>query len=97
MAARGYRLAFQSVQEGVGRVLHGDNPGWVADEDHGTWYRELFAPSVASGILKPADLAGYRNSQVYIRKSMHVPLNCVAVKRYSGLICGWPTIEFRAE
>ena len=41
---------------------------------------EPFAPSVASGILKPADLAGYRNSQVYIRKSMHVPLNRDAVR-----------------
>jgi hypothetical protein len=59
MAARGYWLAFQSVQEGVGRVLRGDNPGQVADEEHGNWYRELFAPSVASGILKPGDLAGY--------------------------------------
>jgi hypothetical protein len=80
MAARGYWLAFQSVQQGVGRVLRGDNPGQVTDEEHGAWYRELFAPSVASGILKPADLAGYRNSQVYIRKSMHVPLNCDAVR-----------------
>ena len=80
MAARGYWLAFQSVQQGVGRVLRGDNPGQVADEEHGAWYRELFAPSVASGILKPADLAGYRNSQVYIRKSMHVPLNRDAVR-----------------
>ncbi len=80
MAARGYWLAFQSVQDGIGRVLRGDSPGQVADEEHGAWYRELFAPSVASGILKPADLAGYRNSQVYIRKSMHVPLNRDAVR-----------------
>ena len=80
MAARGYWLAFQAVQEGVGRVLRGDNPGQVTDDEHGDWYRELFAPSVASGILKPADLAGYRNSQVYIRKSMHVPLNRDAVR-----------------
>jgi Fic family protein len=68
------------VQQAVGRVLRGDNPGQVADDEHGAWYRELFAPSVASGILKPADLAGYRNSQVYIRKSMHVPLNRDAVR-----------------
>jgi hypothetical protein len=80
MAARGYWLAFQSVQDGVKRVLRGDNPGEVADEEHGAWYRELFAPSVTSGILKPADLSGYRNSQVYIRKSMHVPLNRDAVQ-----------------
>jgi hypothetical protein len=80
MAARGYWQAFQSVQEGVERVLRGDNAGQVADDEHGEWYRELFAPSVGSGILKPADLAGYRNGQVYIRKSMHVPLNREAVR-----------------
>jgi hypothetical protein len=67
-------------QQAVAKVLAGDNPGQVADEDHGTWYREHFAPSVTSGILKPADLAGYRTSQVYIRKSMHVPLNPEAVR-----------------
>jgi len=80
MAARGYWQAFQIVEKSVRRVLRRENPGLVADEDHGTWYRELFAPSVSLGLLKPADLAGYRNSQVYIRKSMHVPLNCEAVR-----------------
>jgi Fic/DOC family len=80
MAARGYWQAYQAVQKSVHRVLHGENPGLVADEDHGTWYRELFAPSVTAGLLKPGDLAGYRNSQVYIRRSMHVPLNCEAVR-----------------
>ena len=80
MAARGYWQAYQVVEKSVGRVLRRENPGLVADEDHGTWYRELFAPSVAVGLLKPSDLAGYRNSQVYIRKSMHVPLNREAVR-----------------
>jgi hypothetical protein len=58
----------------------GINPGEVADADHGTWYRELFAPSVTIGLLKPVNLAGYRNGQVYIRKSTHVPLNRDAVR-----------------
>jgi len=80
MAARGYWQAYQAVQESVRRVLQGENAGLVADEDHRTWYTELFAPSVSVGLLKPADLAGYRNGQVYIRKSMHVPLNPEAVR-----------------
>ena len=80
MAARGYWQAYQVVQESVRRVLDGENAGLVAEEHHGAWYRELFAPSVAVGLLKPADLAGYRNGQVYIRKSMHVPLNQEAVR-----------------
>jgi hypothetical protein len=80
MAARGYWQAYQVVRESLRRVLSGENAGLVADEDHGGWYRELFSPSVAVGLLKPADLAGYRNGQVYIRKSMHVPLNREAVR-----------------
>jgi hypothetical protein len=80
MAARGYWQAFQAVQKSLGKILKGENPGEVADADHGTWYRELFAPSVTVGLLKAADLAGYRNGQVYIRKSMHVPLNRDAVR-----------------
>jgi Fic family protein len=75
MAARGYWQAFQFVQKSIAKVLKGEDPGTVADEDHRAWYREMFAPSVAAGLLKPSDLAGYRNGQVFIRKSMHVPLN----------------------
>jgi len=40
----------------------------------------MFGPSVAAGLLKPADLAGYPNGQVYIRRSMHLPLNREAVR-----------------
>ena len=80
MAARGYWQASQAVHKSIERVLRGENPGLVADEDHGTWYREMFASSVAAGLLKPADLAGYRNGQVYIRRSKHVPLNREAVR-----------------
>jgi hypothetical protein len=80
MAARGYWQAFQTVRASVGKVLKGENPGDVADADHRIWYREMFAPSVTAGLLKPADLAGYRNDQVYIRRSMHVPPNREAVR-----------------
>jgi hypothetical protein len=31
-------------------------------------------------LLNPADLAGYRNAQVYIRNLMHVPMNSDAVR-----------------
>jgi fido (protein-threonine AMPylation protein) len=79
-AARGYWQAFQSVKGSVGRVLTGTNPGKVADDDLSTWYRELFGPSVTAGILKAEDLSGYRNGPVYIRRSMHVPPPCEAVR-----------------
>ncbi len=80
LAARGYWQAFQAVQKSLGRVLRRENPGAVADEDHGTWYREMFAPAVAAGLLRPADLAGYRNGPVFIRRSMHVPPRAEAVR-----------------
>jgi len=80
MAARGYWQAFQKVKESIRAVLNGDNPGEVADKDHGAWYRELFAPAVTAGIIKAADLAGYRNSQVYIKGANHVPPNYAAVR-----------------
>lgn len=73
LAARGYWQAFQRVKAAVERVLAGENAGTVADRAHSEWYRELFGPSVAAGILQPADLAGYRNGPVYIRRSLHVP------------------------
>ena len=79
LAARGYWQAFNVVKQSVRRVLTGENPGTVAEEDHSAWYRALFAPSVASGLLQAADLAGYRNGPVYIRLSKHVPLNANAV------------------
>jgi hypothetical protein len=80
LAARGYWQAYRAVRDSLKRVLDGKNAGAVADQDHGTWYREMFAPSVNAGLVRPADLAGYRNDQVYIRRSMHVPPRSEAVR-----------------
>ena len=80
MAARGYWQAFQLVEQSIGKVLKGENPGAVAEQDHRAWYREMFSPSVAAGLLRASDLAGYRNGQVFIRNSMHIPLNKEAVR-----------------
>lgn len=74
LAARGYWQAFQAVKKSVQSVLENKNPGAAADQDHGGWYREMFAPSVEAGLTRPEALAGYRGSQVFIRRSMHVPL-----------------------
>jgi hypothetical protein len=73
LAARGYWQAFQVVRKSLEKILSGQNPGTVVDEDHSKWYGELFGPSVVAGIIKAIDLAGYRNGPVYIRRSMHVP------------------------
>ena len=80
MAARGYYQAFQAVKDSVTKFLNSENSGTIVDDDHRTWYRELFAPSITAGILQPADLSGYRNDQVNIRHSMHTPPNREALR-----------------
>jgi hypothetical protein len=80
MAARGYFQAFEVVKESIKSVLEDQNPGEVVDNDHGIWYRELFAPSVAVGLAKASDLAGYRNGPVYIKGAMHTPPRHEAVR-----------------
>lgn len=86
MAARGYWQARDQVKSSIVRILKGENAGNVVDSEHGDWYRELFAPSVAAGILQASDLAGYRNDQVYIGGSKHVPLNKEAVRDVMPLL-----------
>lgn len=80
LAARGYWQSFQVVKESVRKILKGDNPGDVVDNDHRIWYNELFSPSVTAGLLKPSDLVGYRSNQVFIRGSMHTPFSPEAVR-----------------
>lgn len=87
LAARGYWQAFKTVEESVRKVLKGKNPGNIFDEDHRDWYRKMFAPYITAGILKPADFAGYRNSPVYIRHSMHVPPNSDTVRDLMPAFC----------
>ena len=73
MAAHGYYLAHTAVRRSLVTILRGENPGAVADREHGEWYRQLFMPSVNAKILKVGDLAGYRDDQVFIRNAEHVP------------------------
>jgi hypothetical protein len=80
LAARGYWQSFQLVKDSVRQVLGNKNAGAVAEHEHRTWYRELFGPLVTAGLLKPADLAGYRSGSVYIRRSMHSPPRAEAVR-----------------
>jgi hypothetical protein len=80
LAARGYWQAFLSVKKSLGSILSGENPGTVASRDYDEWYGQLFGPSITAGIVNPADLAGFRNAPVYIRRSMHVPPSHDAVR-----------------
>ena len=80
LAARGYWQAFQLVRETVGEVIGDANPGVLARNTHRDWYRELFQPCVAAGLISASVLAGYRNEAVFLRGSRHVPPRCEAVR-----------------
>lgn len=80
MAARGYFETHKLVKEDLVRAIKGQNPGTVFRKALSRWYQALFSPSVQAGILKPADLAGYRNDQAFIRGALHVPLSKEAVR-----------------
>ncbi len=73
LAARGYFQAFERVKADIGAILGGAAPAERVRSGVGEWYLQLFAPSVAAGLMKPRDLAGYRDQPVYIRASRHVP------------------------
>lgn len=80
LAARGYWQAFQLVKGAVGKVVGGADASRTARDTHQDWYRELFQPFVAAGLMKPGDLAGYRNHPVYLRTSRYVPPRWEAVR-----------------
>ena len=63
LAARGYWQAFQKVKETVAEVIAGGDAGSLARTAHKEWYRELFQPFVAAGLIEAGALAGYRNSR----------------------------------
>ncbi|UFW92157.1 Fic family protein (plasmid) [Bradyrhizobium barranii] len=73
MAAKGYWDAFQEVRKSVVRILDGEDAAEEVEEAHLNWYRALFQPSLAAGIVKPENLAGYRQHFVGISGSIHAP------------------------
>jgi fido (protein-threonine AMPylation protein) len=80
MAAKGYWLAHNAVKHSLKEILMGANAGMIARRDHRDWYRALWEPSLNAGIVRAADLAGYRNHPVFIRNADHVPPPAEAVR-----------------
>jgi len=72
LAARGYYQAFRRVRTAVESFYLTEDPAFVR-ASHRSWYRELFAPHVAAGLLDAGALAGYRRHAVFLRGSRHVP------------------------
>ena len=79
LAARGYYQAYELLKQGVTDCLSGQAPAQLYAKGHHDWHFQLFEPCIRAGIVKASDLIGYRRHQVYIRNSMHTPLNPDAV------------------
>jgi Fic/DOC family len=73
LAAKGYYDAFLDVTKSIESILAGNEATEVIASTYQNWYRKLFGPSVTAEIIPPSALAGFRNSSVYIRNSMHSP------------------------
>ncbi|HUZ31649.1 MAG TPA: Fic family protein [Xanthobacteraceae bacterium] len=73
LAARGYWQAFQKVKDAIAKIIASADAAPLVREAHREWYREMFEPCVAAGLIKATALAGYRNHFVYLKGSRHVP------------------------
>ena len=87
LAARGYWLAHNKVKETILKIFSGANPGEAFSADHAGWFQSMWQPCVAAGILKPADLAGYRSHPVFIKNATHVPPAKEAVRDMMPELC----------
>ena len=75
LAARGYYQAYELLKQGVAACFSGHIPAQLYVRGHREWHFQLFEPCIRAGLMKASDLVGYRRHQVYIRNSMHTPLN----------------------
>ena len=100
LAARGYWQAFQLVKKELEKVIAGENAAALARTAHNDWYRELFQPCVAAGLMEAGALAGYRNVPVYLRGSRYVPPRWEAVREampaFFDLLEKEPEVSVRA-
>jgi fido (protein-threonine AMPylation protein) len=79
LAARGYWQAFQSVKSAVAQIIAGADAATLVRSAHRDWYRAMFQPCVAAGLIEAQALAGYRTHFVYLQGSRHVPPRWEAV------------------
>lgn len=61
-------------------IVAGAHPGSLVRNSHREWYRELFQPCVAAGLVEASTLAGYRGDAVFLRTSRYVPPRWEAVR-----------------
>jgi DNA polymerase/3'-5' exonuclease PolX len=64
LAARGYWQAFQKVKDAVAKIIGGADAAKLVREAHREWYRQMFQPCVAAGLIEAQALAGYRRRKI---------------------------------
>lgn len=100
LAAKGYFEAHSEVKQYIASTVQDRPAEWRLRDPLTSWYRALFSPSVSAGILKPADLAGWRGHPVYLVGALHVPLPPDAVRDtmpvFFELLAGEPDAGVRA-
>jgi fido (protein-threonine AMPylation protein) len=79
LAAQGYWLAFNEVKKDVKEILEGADVSALLWDRHQEWFKAMFQPFVTIGQQKAHALAGYRNGNVFIIGSDHVPYSPEAV------------------
>ncbi len=80
LSARGYWQAFRLVRAAVSEIIGGGEASALVQKAHRDWYREVFQPCVATGLVPASALAGYRSDTVFLRGSRHVPPRRDAVR-----------------
>jgi fido (protein-threonine AMPylation protein) len=73
LAARGYWQAFQKVKDSIAQIIAGGDAAKIVRSAHRDWYREMFQPFIAAGLIDAAALAGYRSHAVFLQGSRHIP------------------------
>jgi len=79
LAAQGYWLAFNEVKKDVKNILEGADVSSLLWDRHQEWFKAMFQPFVTIGQQEAHTLAGYRNGNVFIIGSDHVPYSPEAV------------------
>jgi len=79
LAAQGYWLAFNEVKKDVKNILEGADVSALLWDRHQEWFKAMFQPFVTIGQQEAHTLAGYRNGNVFIIGSDHVPYSPEAV------------------
>jgi Fic family protein len=81
MALKGYSRAFDSTLGMIHEAFAGGGPD-LAESMIFDLHLELWGPSIDAGIVTTADMRGWRESSVFIRRSRHAPPGPEKVGRY---------------